>query len=257
MPKPVSFGVPAAAALALATVATLAGATRALAYPPWGVNIGWGHCRVADDVMNHDFACNTNTGSEVIVASFQPSAEVPACTSLTAVVDFSVCGTSGVPAWWTLRGTSACRPAAGSANVSPEPDGSPCADLWQSLPSVLFLDGGTPYVNGGGSAVRYEVQVVMPDGISVDVTPDQQWFAFRIVITHAKTVGTGACAGCLDAGSVSFPGLELYEGTTAFEQVSTYGIEPYSDVLTWQGGSTACITPARPTTWGTIKALYR
>jgi hypothetical protein len=103
-----------------------------------------------------------------------------------------------------------------------------------------------------------KIALAVPPGAEADLLANTEYFSCNITIDHAKTVGTGACAGC--SGSVCLvlnhfvvatpiPGnnMNLFGGTT-----------PGSDMAHWQGSGADCLlVPVKNKTWGEVKALYR
>jgi len=87
------------------------------------------------------------------------------------------------------------------------------------------------------------------------------YYAARIVISNQRTVGDPSCAGCTGAACLVLNAVRILRKPGA----------PGGDVLietpgpgdanraTWQGGAAVnCqAVPARPTTWGRIKGMYR
>jgi hypothetical protein len=125
----------------------------------------------------------------------------------------------------------------------------------------------------------------------------QEYFAFRLRINHAKTVGTGSCAGCTVPMCIGFSGMRIVSSDADPEETyechdpsprcgTRYMYGPAdgeaSDRVTWQGGTmaafttwpafgfeqtntftvieatcSAAVTATRRSTWGSIKSLYR
>ena len=84
----------------------------------------------------------------------------------------------------------------------------------------------------------------------IDGTVEYEYF--KVVISHAKTVGAGSCGGCSD-------GATLYLASVKLDQHTGVGDYTYTQPLgrayvTWQGGSPV---PTRKSTWGAVKSLYR
>ena len=79
-------------------------ASPALAGP---LNLRWNACWGDGGVANKTFACNTNTGSDVISASFVPFRTVLGVTGLESRVDLSF--PTAPPAWWQFRAAGSCR----------------------------------------------------------------------------------------------------------------------------------------------------
>ena len=79
-------------------------------------------------------------------------------------------------------------------------------------------------------------------------------------IGHYKTVGTGACPGCTDGVCIALQLIELAQPAGVGDYYLTNPIA--RQYVTWQpgglsaGGGCPGATPARRSTWGSVKALY-
>jgi hypothetical protein len=87
--------------------------------------------------------------------------------------------------------------------------------------------------------------------------------SFRI--SNAHTVGAGSCSGCTDGACIVLGGVQLVQPVGVGDQ--NINTPLHSQYVMWQptGSSvtgpfgTGCpaATPARNTTWGALKSLYR
>jgi len=72
-----------------------------------GVSLSFGQCYGDQPSSNRSFACDTNAGAQVIVASFFAPAGVTQLTGMEIIVDLLI--SSAVPDWWRFKATvSAC-----------------------------------------------------------------------------------------------------------------------------------------------------
>ena len=69
-----------------------------------GINLSWDDCGLSGSQIK-TFACNTNTGEDVLVASFRPPSGVSQFLGLSA--DLRIASTQ-LPAWWR-HGPGQCR----------------------------------------------------------------------------------------------------------------------------------------------------
>lgn len=230
------------------------------------VRLRWIACAGDGGAANRDFACNTNTGSEVLVASFAPTTTVTDVLGIRANVAMAFAGTT-VPAWWRFRAPGSCRINALTIGTALPPTAVNCVE-W----------GG-----GSGSSSTYTTGTFIPNGAMLDVTSPafpltpfeipsgQEYFAFTINLSHANTVGTGACAGCTAPGCMTLQSIELLRLEPA-PPVRLFGFTGVrQETVTWQGGAGVAVpnfggagytycsgaTPARASTWGAVKSLYR
>ena len=97
-------------------------------------------------------------------------------------------------------------------------------------------------------------------GDPVVMAPGTEYYSMRLRINSAKTVGTGACAGCLDPVCVVLNQVRIAQPAPD----PTYAIENPRDnnFTTWQGGAVGgagCpgVVPTQNRSWGQVKSLYR
>ena len=74
---------------------------------------------------------------------------------------------------------------------------------------------------------------------------------FQIHVPHAATRNAGACSGCCTPMWLTLDVLELSDATGT-------RLLPESNTVSWQGEGSPCqATRGAPTTWGSIRSLYR
>lgn len=211
------------------------------------------------------FACNTNSGEEVLVSSFVLTDSLPQVNGMQTAIKVDFVPSLGVPSWWNVTN---CRPSTSiRAWVTPAPAG--CVSPW---PAIAF--GGSSYAptrySSGSGLLRAVFAVPEKDTFALE--PSVEYLAHRFTISHAKTVGTGACSGCaLPAG---FSVLEiLLTRNSALGNLEVFPTRdsPPNFHVTWQCPGTpvfmygsvqswafsGCTVPTRRPTWGSIKSLFR
>jgi hypothetical protein len=229
-----------------------------------GVNLSWGPDCASDAlIVNKNFACTSNAGSSTMVASFVPTASHERLLSLEATIVAQTCFDQVISDWWQFKNVGACRLASLSSNVAYPATAVNCRDAWagQGIQLVAY-DGDPvrgylpPYVQG----IRARIKVgcaVSPEQASA-VEGGFEYFAFNLVVNHAKTVGSESCAGCVD------PVWWWFEvATVGYLDAGVYSEErigwpTINQMISWQGGWSECVPVAtRNKTWGQIKGLYR
>ena len=240
-------------------------ATAAHAAP--GVNLRWSQCFGDGGIQNRNFACNTNSGSEVLVCSFVLAADLAQASEVDTRIDIVTQGTT-LPAWWEFKNPGTCRLAALAINTSPPPAAVNCTD-WASGQAVALISSYNVGINfiGPNSARILAVSVVSPDALQ-PLSAGTEYFSASLTISHIKTVGTGACDGCTVPACIVFSAVNVTVpppgfGVTLFS--ATNGTDSY--FATWQGGTVfhtggvdkACPYPVatKRSTWGALRALYR
>jgi hypothetical protein len=284
----VSFSHPAARlllAFAACAIAALAAPAHAAAVSPPGTNLRWDKCYGDNGAWNKDFACDTNTGTERLVGSFELAAPVSDISGMELYVDLASVS-AAYPVWWQIRNTGTCRAAAlGFTNSLPAGSAN-CVDWGEghAVGGIGRYDIGAV----GPNHARLIMAVAVPAANVTSLIPGREYFAFTATITHVKTVGTGACAGCLEPVCIFFSTVRLESpGATSTVMTLTRGANYLgSQYVTWQRGypiniatgscsgqevgGTSCIEPhtsfdcvpysatqTRGSTWGEVKSLYR
>jgi hypothetical protein len=236
----------------------------------------WDNCYGDGGAYNKVFACDTNSGTEVLVGSFRLAATA-AFSAIEIKVDLATFGPE-MPSWW-LMGSSFCRSASSlSASFSPPATSIACLDPWTELGGAF---GGFNEDALGFGIARFRGIVALPAGITYTAQAGQEVFAFQLRINHARTVGAGSCAGCSTPICIGWGEGRFNTGQTSFVFIVGANTPENGSNVTWQTGAVATtidpcpqprspncmlsafymscqsVTPARAPTWGAIKSLYR
>jgi len=224
---------------------------------PGGLNLGWLDCGSQAGTENRVFVCNTNTGGgHILVGSFRASSFMNAVTGFSAVVDAQSGGVS-YPAWWNMR-VGGCR-ASASLTSNFDFTGGPfnCYDYWQGgAVGGHFMDAPV------GNRARYKAQAALPAGDTriTSIPEGLEVYTFKLTVNNLKTAGLGACAGCSEGLCIVLNSMLVTNqpGNPAGNKFISSPAE--RNYVTWQGGiGPDCLgaTPAKNTTWGQVKSLYR
>jgi len=227
-----------------------------------GVNISWDRCWLDGGVTNRNFACGTNTGSDLVFGSFTLTDPMPRLKGIQATLDIRANSTS-LPNWWQFYNVGSCRQTAlGVAFDFRGYAGSRCADPWAGLATggitAYLTVGTTPPVPGGlANTARLVLAATLPGTRSA--AAGVEYHGFLLSLGRAKTVGVGSCSGCSVPVSVLLTEIradnEDAPGVYTSEYLTT---ALHSGCLTWQGATGVCgPTPVESGTWGMIKSLYR
>ncbi len=218
-----------------------------------GINAFWSYCGRGSWTMQ-SFACNTNAGTNDIVASFVPPDGLTMVTGAIGIIDLCLGGVNLAP-WWQFNAGS-CRETALSAVAIDVGGPSNCADYWQGQgsASVAYQAGYS-----GWDSARLVVSVSMDPQYAGPVEPGTEYHAFTVRIRNTDTVGPGACGGCL------YPACIVLNEIRLVQPAGTPGGSPAltgrdtNNYLQWQAPVYNCpfIVPAANRTWGQIKSLYR
>ena len=273
--------------LALTTSSALmASSANAAAVSPPGVNLRWDNCYGDGGAWNKNFACDTNSGSEALVCSFELDQSFSEASGAEIYLDLSSQSVS-LPPWWTYKNAGACRQASlGAAFLTAPPGSRNCIDWAQGQ----GMGGIAAYAVGyhGPSTARIIAGIAVPPSGLVTLVPGQEYFALSVTINHAKTVGTGSCAGCTVPVCIFLQRIVIVTPPVAGQPSRDLLLErgandSGSQYATWQNGypiniqrecdpppyetcfkhynSFDCVlatpTSSRGSTWGRVKSLYR
>jgi len=231
--------------------------------PAWaeGINLGWNDCPSGVTyTLARTSLCTANTGNNILIGSYMPPAGVNAVSANEVVIDLQTGGATLAP-WWSLRSTAPLGCRTSSMTQSGDFTSSPttCTDYWQGGAS-----GGVSSDAPVGNRARIKVLEALPAGSPLigPVTEGTEYYSFKVTINNAKTTGLGACAGCSDEACIVLNMIRLNQ---PLPDPPVTIINPVvSQHVIWQAWTTpdpnnACpaVTPARKTTWGSIKAIYR
>ena len=246
-----------------------------------GVNLRWDRCYGDGGVWNKTFACDTNIGTEQVVGSFELAQNVNRVVTAVLVLDVRSASPT-LPAWWELKNSGTCRQTALDFSTFAYPDPVTCLD-WSASPT----GGGISVVSIGSqgpSHLRVNAAVAVLATNAVNMLVGQEYFLFRLIISHQKTVGTGACAGCDVPVCLFLSRVSLYQVGSSSAAINLEKGANWlgSQYVTWQNGypidahreceppeatcathytAFGCVlsspTKRRVATWGQVKALYR
>ena len=226
-----------------------------------GVNLAWDNCAGAGGAHDMTFACDTNVGSHTFVASFVAPSGITKYVSNEGTVEL-LADASTLPTWWQIKGSTQCRngAATGDANFASGPFG--CTDLWSGAASGAFASYNVGYLAPNRS--RFNLVFAVPAALAQPLNEGQEYYAFKVTIQNTRTIGTGSCAGCSIGACLACtrinvvqpngtPGGNVTLVSPARSNLVLWNQVPYSLCTGTDGGW----VPARGTTWGQIKSLYR
>jgi hypothetical protein len=232
-----------------------------------GVNVRWNACFGDGGLASRSFACNTNVGSQALVASFVVGAPVSQVGGVEVDLDVAVAGAT-LPAWWQFVNSGSCRLGSAGANQIIPASAVACTD-WgqgQSAIGIASYTVGSPALN----TARFVIGRQVPATNYADLSAGVEYFDGNLTINNAKTVGTSSCSGCSAAACLAINKVVLYQisGSTATPVATLTGPSNGTDsnFVTWQGGAGAgglptgecpLAVPVRRKAWSDIKTLYR
>lgn len=249
----------------LSVMAILAGLSVASAGPSAagatpGINLAWDECGAAGTV-DRAFACDVNTGGNVMIASFVAPAGINLFLGVEVVIDIKS-STDPLPDWWRMRNqtgqTGQCRN--GAVVVSADfLANTVCTDPFggQGAGGIGTYRVGGPAPDADLSRVRLTMAFALAAGNEIPLTEGVEYYGAKVNILNSKTVGTGFCAGCDVPMSITLNGVNVAQpaGSPGGDVFVT---DPsINRSITWQGGAGAPPVSTSATTWGQVKSLYR
>ena len=225
-----------------------------------GVNVRWDHCFGDGDGPNRTFACDTNTGLNPLVLSFELDTPMTDVAGLEIHVELAS-ASPVLPEWWSFLNAGTCRQTALRLSMSPPGDAVTCV-TWGNESA---MGGGIGAYNigfRGPHTARVLAVVAVQSTALATLAAGQEYFAASLVINNSKTVGAGACAGCDVPVCIVFQRLDVVpiSGTNS-RRLEQGANGQGSRFVFWQNGGsgTTCspVTHSRPSTWGQVKGLFR
>lgn len=225
-----------------------------------GANLAWNACLSEGGAANKDFACNSNTGTNVLYGSFVLAASQPLCTGIEATVEISASADS-LPAWWQLFNVGACRRTslAASFEVSSDP-GTSCTDMWQGT-GVGGLGAYHTYwtipqvTSGQANQASIRFGAAVPVDSPLQLTAGVEYYAFKLMVNNAKSNGAGSCSGCSTPVCILLSNLNVVQSDNQHESLT---VAQTSNLVTWQA-ATSCpgAMAAQNITWGQIRSVMQ
>lgn len=223
-----------------------------------GVNLAWGAgCWTDNPVSAKTFACNTNTGSAPMTASFVTTTDQPDFVGVESVVDLQV-DAAALPDWWQFFNAAVCRQTAlsTSADFTTAPGG--CTDPWAGLAAggiAGYQTNTTSPPNPNPLPSRARLKVGYAIAAPSPLTAGVQYYGYRATVSYMKSIGTGFCPGCATPATIVLNEIKAAEFTGPFERIT----DPLTNrCLIWNTSTVPCAdVPTRDITWGQIKSLYR
>lgn len=218
----------------------------------------WNDCPLgATAASNLNFACNSDAGQDELVCAFTMPQAANNVIAVEIVLDIQH-ATSPLPDWWRLQ-SGGCRSASDLSASADFSGKTACLDMWGSATRTAMVQGYIPTEpRGADSQARIKVtaNVLPADAVSVDGA--NMYYAARIILKHANTVGGAACAGCDQAACLVLNSILI--GRVPDPSIVLQMPGPGDgNWARWQGGAGAdcAAVPVRNRAWGQLKSQYR
>lgn len=273
-----------APALLLALAYCAVPVVHAAAVSPPGMNLRWDRCYVDGGAANKVFACDTNVGSERLAMSFELAGPLPNVIAITSRVTLASASPT-LPAWWAFLTAGSCRQTALSYGTVAPPGSVNCID-WAAGGGVGGVASYIVTYTGLPNTRQVTAVMAVPLAGAANLFAGTEYAVGSLDISHAKTVGTGACVGCATPVCLLFSDIEIetldangnpgprarltkganYSGSAIASWQNSYILGSFppgfnSAGIFFPAVITQCVpydvTASRPSTWGQVKALYR
>lgn len=245
-----------------------------------GLNLAWNNCYPsAGAAQDQTFICDdsspgamdANTQTFLLFASVIPGTTISGVIAWGGTFDFQV-KNAALDDWWKL-GSSECREGAISFSFSGMSNTTTCnKNLMVASPAALPVANWSSNETGASPPkpanwARFSNGVARTTGVTAVGTTQYQLCIIAIDSHNTAVNGDGtttACAGCLDPACIVFNAVEI-DVPVAQQPPDGKNWVTAADqrqFVTWQGGAiggSGCptSTPARRTSWGQVKSLYR
>src|SRR5262245_27057126 len=114
-----------------------------------GLKLAWSSCQGEQTgSSNRTFACDTNSGSELLVLSFESSGDLEHVVANVIVMDV-LSQAPAMPAWWDFRNLGSCRTNSLQFNTTFDANNVVCRD-WALGAST---GGISAYIQGGSGSI--------------------------------------------------------------------------------------------------------
>jgi hypothetical protein len=230
-----------------------------------GINLSWNQCAAnAASAQDMVFACDDDAAAFIIMGSFVPPLAPDSIQQLTgeeAYIDL-VSNSGSMPDWWRYE-TGLCRDGQLLCGTAKGGGQTGCTDYWSTAGAGGFIyRSPAPFPSYGPlpNTARLEQVFARPPATAGPVTAFREYYAFRIDITSSHTTGADppTCSGCLTPVCLVFNELLLTQPVGFGDHSLTTASTPGKNMVTWQGAGANCaLVPARRTSWGQVKSLYR
>ena len=230
---------------------------------PFGVALRWNHCfGEGSGVASKNFACDTNSGFEELIGSFAIGENMVNVSANEIVVEVTTAypywGQPGLPTppplpeWWKFRNAGTCRQFALTGVFAADAANAVCQD-WGAGLEIGGLGAYAIDYYGQGTA-RIAISVAVPADAMQSLSAAIEYYSFTLRISHAKTVGTGACGGCTTPLYLVFNRINVVTDTLANNRLYAGPLNGTdSNFASWNLSP----VPTRSATWGVLKSLYR
>lgn len=222
------------------------------------LDLTWQDCPLGGGGHNATFTCNSNIGENDLFCSFRMPYPADSVIGVEIVVDVQH-SESPMPDWWRFD-PGGCRQGSLGASFDFSTHFA-CTDFWFETPAggLSSYTLGEPRGQSNQARILVAAQLLSQNYRQLDDT--SLYYAAILQLRHTNTVIPPAeCAGCASAACLVFNGLLVRRlpGAPGGDITISTPAPAGGNIATWQGNGADCqAVPARATSWGQVKGLYR
>jgi hypothetical protein len=205
-----------------------------------GIDLAWDSCLGEPTATSiKTFACNTSLGTESLWISFEsPITGAPA--PVEVAIEFRTRSGEPLPVWWDFEDVSSCRRGALYPDTDP-PNATPTCAPWDASEVPAFVIDRIDYQLPTADVGRMVVSSRRPGSVAIG----QRYLACRLLLTHVRSTGVQACAGC------QVPVRVTLNAVSIASHIMTNPIT--QNFVLWQDTP----VPTRASSWSALKSLYK
>jgi hypothetical protein len=227
----------------------------ASAWAQAGINFAWDNCAAEGGVQTKTSACSSNFGSSFAVGSYILTSDQPLKVGDEVVLDLQLDSPSLVD-WWQFFNAGACRATALSASFAfgTFPNTS-CFDPWSGqaaggVAAYLTTTSNPPNEYPDPNRARIKLGAAVANPIALPAAT--QFYSFQLVISNANTT---TCSGCATGATIVLNEISSVQQDGSRERIIAALVD---QCVKFNGGTVLCSAlPAKNTSWGQVKSMYR
>lgn len=219
-----------------------------------GINFAWDNCPSQGGTATKTSPCTSNFGNQTAVGSYTLTADQPLKVGDAIVIDLQL-DTPTLVDWWQFFNTGSCRLTAMSANFVFAQAQNTCFDPWSGQAAgglaaykTIASDPPNEYPDPNRARIIIGGAVANP----IPLPAATEFFSFQLVISNANTT---TCAGCATGATLVLNEIYSVQQDGSGERITNAATDR---CVKFNGGLVTCSAlPAKNTSWGQVKSLYR
>lgn len=238
-----------------------------------GLLLSWEDCAgsgggTVDKLGITSWNCNTNNNGTAsaprtafLFAGFTAPPGIVDMSGVRCIIDYQASMGGVLAPWWDYNNYPATPAGCRVGFMTTDLNAAGSCNHWSGGTTVggnvVFQSGA-----GGPDRVRIDVLAAMAGQppAPVALVPGDEYGIMMFEVRNDKTIGASACAGCSTPVCMVFNNLLIGQVSPATPQVvnAPGNVNGLSSYVTWRTAANCPgATPAKKSSWGQIKSLYR